>query len=247
MIIHSYEDTRRAATCAEYLNNSPPVQGNERIILLPIPTTRDNTHILNTNIYIYDVLNEICEGDVVCGYGLPSGFCAAVTEKGARVTDLSLEEEFLLENADLTALCSLLILAGESGRAYKDMKIGVVGYGRIGKRLLSLLLFLGSDVRLFTGRPCVRDELCELGVDATSDFGERSLSGLDALVNTAPSVIFDPAQMPPKLRVIDLASGDNFPGAPQVEKYPSVPSVMFPVSAGIAWGRAVERFLINNP
>jgi hypothetical protein len=66
-------------------------------------------------------------------------------------------------------------------------------------------------------------------------------------VNTAPAVIFDTSSgaVPDGLRIIDLASGDNFPGLASVEKYPSVPAKMFPLSAGRAWGRSIERFMRN--
>ena len=74
---------------------------------------------------------------------------------------------------------------------------------------------------------------------------DADLSGLDLLINTAPAVIFDTRDgvFPGGLRVIDLASGENFPGLSDVERYPSIPARMFPYSSGRMLGRACERFL----
>ena len=74
---------------------------------------------------------------------------------------------------------------------------------------------------------------------------DADLSGLDVLINTAPAPIFTKESIPEGLRIMELASGENFAGIPGVEKYPSVPARMFPYSAGRAWGKAIERHLIH--
>ena len=245
IMIHSYENSKRAQTCIEYLKGAGCSDKVGRIILLPIPTTRDNSTILNTKVYINEVLEEVDTDTVVSGYGLPSSFVVAAEWKGGRVLDLSLEEEFLLDNAQLTALCTLGILLGGGEYAPMDWSVGVVGYGRIGKKLTNLLLYLGARVRVFTSRENTRIDLSEYGVSSAISSRDADLTGLDVLINTAPAGIFSPEVIPHGLRIIDLASGDNFPGV-DVEKYPSVPAKMFPKSAGTVWGRAVERFITNT-
>lgn len=246
MIIHSYDNSKRAESCIEYLKGAACVDSVDRVILLPIPTTRDNSAVLNTNIYINDVLKEVKCGDVVSCYGLPTNYLEAARERGARVIDLAFDEDFLYENAELTALCTLGILLNTTDRSPRDLSVGVVGYGRIGKRLTNVLLYLGARVRVYTSREATRIDLCEYGVASAASTERADLSGLDILINTAPAVIFGRDAVPPDLRVIDLASGDNFPGR-DVERYPSVPAKMLPFSAGRAWGRAIERFIVNNP
>lgn len=245
MIIHSYESGKRAEACIGYLEGSVCMESVDRLVLLPIPTTRDNSTILNTNIYINDVLDGVGEGDLISGYGLPDGFSRLAGERGARAIDLSLDEDFLLENADLTALCTLGVILNTCQYAPKDLRLGIVGYGRIGKRLTNLFLYLGARVRVYTTKENTRIDLCEYGVATALSCESADLSGLDLLINTAPAVIFRPESIPEGLRVIDLASGDNFHGI-EVEKYPSVPAKMLPLSAGRAWGRAIERFIINT-
>ena len=245
MIIHSYENGPRADACIDYLRGSEYAKLVEKIILLPIPSTKDKHTILNTNVYINEVLDEIYEGTVVSCYGLPETFSRSMEERGALVVDLLLDEEFLLENADLTALSALGIFLGSAGRSPRDVNVGVVGYGRIGKRLTSLFLYLGAKVRVFTSRENTRLELCEWGVASAVSASDADLSGLNILINTAPATIFTKESIPEGLRIIELASGENFAGIPGVEKYPSVPARMFPYSAGKTWGRAIERHLIH--
>ena len=246
MIIHSYENSLRADTCIEYLRGIDKVRGCDKVVLLPIPTTRDNKMILNTKVCIDELIEIIDGGTVVCGYGIPKSFTTRALEKAALVIDLSEDEEFLLENAELTALATLGIFLGSTKFSPRDSKIGVVGYGRIGKRLTAMLLYLGAEVRVFTSRENTRLDLCACGVSTVMSTENSNLSGLDLLVNTAPAVIFTADAIPDGLRIIDLASGDNFPEIAGVEKYPSVPAKMFPISAGRAWGRAVERRLVKN-
>ena len=101
-------------------------------------------------------------------------------------------------------------------------------------------------MRVFTSREDTRLDLCESGVAASVSGRDCDLSGLDILFNTAPAVIFEKDKIPEDLRIIDLASGDNFIGTAGVEKYPSIPAKMFPSSAGRVWGRTLERYLANN-
>ena len=245
MIIHSYESGKRSDACIEYLRGARCTDDVESIILLPIPTTRDNLTVLNTKVYINEVLEGLRAGDLVSGYGLPGWFVSGAVGRGARVIDLCLDEDFLVENADLTALCTLGIILNTCPRAPRDIRLGIVGYGRIGKRLTNLFLYLGAGVCVFTSRENTRIDLCEYGVATATSSEYADLTGLDILINTAPAVIFKPESIPRGLRVIDLASGDNFPGI-AVEKYPSVPAKMLPHSAGRAWGRAIERFLTDT-
>lgn len=245
MMIHSYEKGKRAEACIEYLEGSHSISECESVLLLPIPTTKDNSTVLNTDVYIRELFDTLNEKTVVSCYGLPKELFDYAQSKGARVIDLGEDEEFLVENAELTALCALGIFLNTAGYSPRGARVGIVGYGRIGKRLTNLFLYLGAEVRVFTSREKTQMDLSEYGIGSVRSSEDADLSGLDILINTAPAVIFRPDAVPKDLRVIDLASGDNFPGL-AVEKYPSVPARMLPRSAGVAWGRAIERFIVNN-
>lgn len=246
MIIHSYENGPRADACIEYIRSLKCADDVDKMILLPIPTTKDKHTILKTNICIYDVLDTISGHTLISGYGIPGEFIKEAEELGATVHDLGGDEEFLLDNASITAVCALGVFLCSSRLSPCDTKVGIVGYGRIGKKLTNLFLYLGATVRVYTTRPDARIELSRYGVGSASSTEGADLSGLDILINTAPATLFSPSDIPDGLRIMELASGDNFPDVPGVERYPSIPAKMFPVSAGTAWGRAIERRLIKE-
>lgn len=221
----------------------------DRLILLPIPSTRDKHTILGTNIYIYEVFDILDESSLLVGYGLPCDLTDDARERGLRVCDVEGDETFLVQNAELTALATLGIILNSTTLSPRDMRIGIVGYGRIGRRLARLFLFLGSDVRIYTSRSSMRLELCEFGVPTYMSTAQADLDGIDILINTAPAEIFDTSPgggFPTGLRVIDLASGNNFPHLETVERYPSIPSKMFPHTAGLEWGKSIERFITGQ-
>ena len=244
MIIHTYEKGGRGVACADYLRENIAGLGIDEVIILPIPTTRDLLHLKDSDILLADIEKTVSRGTFVIGYLLPESFRDSMQSRGAIVYDAGRDEEFLVKNADLTAICTLGILLDTETRVPREMTFGIVGYGRIGKKLVRMLLFLGAGVRVYTSRDNMRLELCEFGVASSMSAKEADLDGLDVLINTAPAVIFDTGNgaFPEKLRVIDLASGENFPGI-EVERYPSVPARMFPVSAGVILGEAAESFL----
>lgn len=246
MIIHSYESSPRADACIGYLRGVEAIKGYDNVVLLPIPTTRDGKTILNTKVDIEGLIESFDANTLVSGYGVNDEFLKRSQDRGALVIDLLSDEDFLTENAELTALAALGIYLTSTKRSVRDTSVGIVGYGRIGKRLTNLFLYLGAAVRVFTSREDTRLDLCEWGVATAKSTKDADLSGLDILINTAPAAIFDKEIIPSGLRIVDLASGENFPGVKGIEKYPSIPAKMFPESAGRVWGRAIERYLVNN-
>jgi hypothetical protein len=246
MKIHSYEDSVRARACADLTRKCGDFGKYDEIILLPIPTTRDGVTLTGSGEKIETALSEAGERTLAVGYELPDRIREELEKRGVGVLDVGLDEEFLKANGELTAEAVLAILLTTEPRAPRDLSVGVVGYGRIGRRITGLLLYLGADVRVYTSRDGVRLELCEFGVASRMSLGDADLSGLDILINTAPARIFnlgEGGRAAEGLRIIDLASGDNFGDGVKVEKYPSVPAKMFPYSAGRIWHEAIVRFL----
>ena len=58
MIIHSYENTKRSDACIDYIRELKCLEKIERLILLPIPSTRDFKTVLGTNVCIYNLFDE---------------------------------------------------------------------------------------------------------------------------------------------------------------------------------------------
>lgn len=244
MNIHIYEKNERALSCAERLRADGTLLGYEDIYLLPIPTSRDGVTLGSSGLCADEAIAASREGTLFVGYGIPDGWVGEIARGGGVVCDCALDEEFLLENAELTALGAVGIILTELHEAPCDATVGIVGYGRIGQRLCRHLLSLGYSVRIYTRRRSVQLDLGEMGIPAQDSTEPCRLDGLSLLVNTAPAKIFDTdaESFPRDLRIIDLASGNNFDSA-QAVKYPSLPALMYPRGAGIAWARSVERMV----
>lgn len=220
-----------------------------RIILLPIPTARDKVHITGTEKLLSEVISGLGEGDAVFGYAIPREDVETATSRGARVFDASESEEFLHKNAVISALGALGYVMTEFEKTVKDMNIGIIGYGRIGKELTRLLLILGARVRVYTSNNTTRIELGEYGVESVyTDYKSKiSTSGLDILINTAPTDLSECIDITESsARIIELASGNNFGDIGGVVRLMSIPDRMYPKSAGAAYAETIEKFLSED-
>ena len=213
-----------------------------RLVVLPIPTTRDKKYITSTNILLSQI-PELCDSDsFLAGYGIPDGLKDAARERGARVYDAALDEEFLLKNAEITARGALGRLLTDTRLDICDMKIGIIGYGRIGRELVRLCLFLGADVTVYTKRAEVCRDLLSLGIRAQVITSECDLSENDLVFNTAPEAIIRSeliAALPEKTSIIDLASGNIFEPSARLTKLASIPDAMYPETAGRVYADAI--------
>ena len=242
MIIHTYEKGERGRACDEFARKSAWLTRYSEVFILPIPTTRDGVLLKDTDITLSETAGRVKKGDLVICYGLADRFKDEMRGRGAEVYDAGCDEGFLEANARLTAICTLGVLLTTENRAPEDLTFGIVGYGRIGKSLVRLLLFLGADVAVYTTREKTRLELSECGIKAYAS--GTLVGGTDILINTAPAVIFNTeSEGIAGVRIIDLASGNNFPGVSGVEAYPSIPAKMFPRTAGRLLLDCAERQL----
>ena len=214
-----------------------------RLIILPIPTTRDNIFINSTSTTIKSIVDQIDENTVVAGYGVPGEIFAGANEMGALVCDASLDERFLLENARISANGALGYILTHSPKDMGDMKIGIVGYGRIGQEMSRLCLLFGAYVRLYTARESVALELGEMGIDAELIDGKENFADLDLIVNTTPKRQIEDSRIPREIEIIDLASGSIFDPSERLIKLSSIPEAFYPVTAGRLYAAAILRFL----
>ena len=221
------------------LGNSP----DGRLLVLPIPTSRDKKYITDTDITVEEMLSLLSADTAVVGYNIPGALVTYAESVGAAVFDAALDEDFLLENARLTANGTLGRLLGGQDRDIADLRFGVVGYGRIGRELTRLLLLFGASVTVYTTRQSVAVELGEMGVGAKVISPDTDFSGLDILINTAPARQIDEGRLPESLEIIDLASGSVFEPSGRLTKLPSIPDKMYPKSAGRLYAEATLRFL----
>lgn len=251
MIIENYgvgarcKETLRLLLSAEADGLLP--SGIKRYILLPIPSTRDKVHLTGTQKLLEVIFSEVGEGDFVAGYGIEESSILSMKERGALVYDASLDEKFLTENADATALGALGYILTTSDKIPSDTKFAIVGYGRIGSALLRMLLFFKAKVTVLSGREKTCLDLGKCGVDTVyMPRGSAPLAEVDAdiIINTAPtdlSASFDGDALPENLRVIELASGNNFRGISGVEKLPGIPDKSYGKTAARLYFEGIMR------
>lgn len=235
MKIQRYGEDERGAAAAAVLEGK--LAGRMGTLhLFPIPSPYDATDAGGA------------PGDYAAGYAFSPACERALAARGVAVLDVSRDPQFSEENARLTALGTLGTLLTTQKTDPADLSVGIVGYGRIGRELLRLLLFLGARCRVYTASPDKRRELGSFGIEsedsAPAGRGGR-FSDLDLLINTAPARLILPeeGEALSSVRVIELASGDNLPPTVRCERLSSVPAVCFPKSAGAVYATAILRMM----
>ena len=213
-----------------------------RLILLPIPTTRDNIYINGTDLTLGSVVPLLTGESTLVGYNIPRYLINNAEEVGAVVYDAGRDERFLMENAIISARGAIGYLLTNFTRDIADMRIGIIGYGRIGRALLRYLICLGSSPILYTRRQEVAVELGSSGVDCRVIGDECDLGGLDILINTSPTSQISIDDLDPATKIIDLASGKPFPTSDRVTKLSSIPDAMYPLTAGRLYAEGILRF-----
>lgn len=249
MQIRTYGDFGRQRECERRLKAINKKSSYKTLFLLPIPTSRDGIYINGTQRSLESLLCEIDEGSFVAGYNIPEPYASRMSERGAHIYDAGLDESFLCDNADLTARGALGRILCEFATDLSEMKIAIIGYGRIGKRLLRYLLFLGADVTVYTGKPENCLELSMSGASVRRLCDSVDAVGVDLLINTAPAHLISDVtvdSLDSGQRIMDLASGRFIKDAAGVIKLSSIPDSMYPRTAGGLYAKYIARYLFEG-
>ena len=218
-----------------------------RLVLLPVPTSRDKIHVTGTDTPLTELLSYAECGTLFAGYSIPEPIAGELTLRGAVIYDAALDESFLRENAEITADGAVGWLLTSARSAPRDLSVGIVGYGRIGSALLSRLLFLGASVGVVSGSEKTRLSLCENGIKCSSPEETGAFRGFDILINTAPAKLISEEELSyiadRGTVTVDLASGKFLPEHPSVTKLSSVPDAMYPTTAGRIYAEHIARHL----
>jgi dipicolinate synthase subunit A len=221
----------------------------DRLILLPVPTTKDKKHITATEIPLTEITCHAKPKSLIVGYEIPEQICDMLLGAGADVLDLGADEDFLVKNAEVTAHGALGHILTSMPVDISRLTVGIIGYGRIGKALLKLLVFLGVHTRVYTTRSAVADGLSKAEILCEKITDSTDFLGCDLIFNTAPAVLIDDEKLSrilPSTRIIDLASGKIFSETEGIVKLASIPEAFYPDTAGRLYAEAVEQFLFGE-
>lgn len=179
-------------------------------------------------------LSKIPAGVTVIGGNLD-----AIAEGHPKV-DLLREEQYLSENAAITADCALRLLGDRLPVSFRGCPMLVIGWGRIGKCLASMLKALDADVSVAARKPSDLGMLTALGYDAVA------LETMDphlyrAIINTAPAEVLAGGGEEACVK-IDLASRLGMAGE-NVLWARGLPGKMLPEESGACIARGVLRHL----
>ena len=152
--------------------------------------------------------------------------------------DLLRDEQYLAENAHLTADCALRLLGDRLGVAFRGCPVLVIGWGRIGKCLAAMLKALEADVTVAARKPSDLGMLAALGYNAVA-VSDIQPEQYRAIINTAPAPILtedgDYLQ-------IDLASRQGLAGETVIWAR-GLPGKMLPESSGALIAQGILRHL----
>ena len=191
-------------------------------LLLDVPSFRPDPHPL-----LEQTLRDLPRDVTIIGGNLNHPLVS-----GYPRFDLLKQEDYIAQNAAITAHCVLKYAAPLLKTTLADTKTLILGWGRIGKCLARLLKALDCPVTLAARRESDRCILRAMGIPAV-DYPEISLRSTDLLINTVPVSILTPGELDvyPDMVKIDLASAAALPGA-NVHAARGLPGKLAPESSG---------------
>ena len=180
--------------------------------------------------------------------------CMPPEMRAARIVDLSEDPDYVLKNAHLTAEAAVSAASARSQRALMDSMCLIIGYGRIGRRIATLLHAMGADTAAAARRESVREDIARDGIAAFSiEELPLLLPRAHFIFSTAPAEVLNEPLLRlirPDAHLIDLASppyGFDLELAHSLSlnaaRENGLPGRCCPLSAGAALLDAVRRAL----
>lgn len=159
-----------------------------------------------------------------------------------RTWDLLQQEDYLAENAAITAHCAIKLAMQQLPCVLDGCETLVIGWGRIGKCLARLLRQLDAQVTVAARKETDRAMLRALGYRAI-DISQIRPERCRVIFNTAPQTLL-PDCVGPALK-IDLASKPGITGA-GVLWARGLPNKDAPESSGALIAKAVAEYLTET-
>ncbi len=169
-------------------------------LLLPVPSFEVDGRIKGGGILAH-ILADLPENVTVIGGNLHHPSLA-----GMKTVDLLQDQQYVAENAAITADCAVRIMLKELPIVVRNCPVLVIGWGRIGKCLAQLLKAMGAAVTVAARKETDRAMVCALGYSAVDTQKLTDIhAGYRVIFNTAPAPVLD-VPYDPRCLKIDLAS-----------------------------------------
>ncbi len=122
-----------------------------------------------------------------------------------RCVDFLQDEYYLKENAAITAQCAIVTAQQHFHKALRGAAVLIIGWGRIGKHLASLLRAAGASVTVAVRKATDLQALTDQGYSGIS-LTDLKPCRYALIFNTAPAPVLQEAETDPDAVLIDLAS-----------------------------------------
>ncbi len=212
---------------------SPIPSSHVTHLVLPVPSF-DKPGIIKGGQILKEILMHLPENITVFGGNLPT--------LPYRQVDFLQDEFYLRENAQITAQCALKIL--QQHRSLADASVLVIGWGRIGKHLLSLLTKAGASVTMAVRKESDYLNLQSLGETAVL-ISQWEPCRYDIIINTAPAPLLDESETRSQAFLMDLASVQGIRGS-RVLWARGLPNKDMPEKSGVLIAKTALRYALGK-
>lgn len=186
---------------------------NSEFLIFPIPISKDNiyfnTPFSDFKTPIINCIREMNHKKIFC-FDSSKLLKICPDFKKYHYYDLAKDEKFLLGNAKITAECAIKLAKEEFNKTtFKDFKILICGFGRIGKYLTELLIKENAKLTVSARKQEDINKIERLKIKAIFTQNLKEYSGFDLIFNTIPYLIFDEKTLKSTANhstIIDLAS-----------------------------------------
>ena len=227
-------------------------------VILPLPCcTKDGrlkTPFSDRDYCLTEIIGAMRKGALLIGGKIPEEGIDAARLRAVSVCDYAEREDFAVRNAALTAEAAVALAMEIADESLSGMKVLVLGHGRIGRLLASMLKALDADVtvaaRRFSDLAWIRSEGMKPLEFSRID---QELGGFRLVFNTVPALILEKEKlmlMRKNAAVIDLASepgGTDFAAAAELgihaEKALGLPGKFAPKTAGEILADTVQNII----
>lgn len=204
-------------------------------LLLPVPSFA-SPGILRGGRALHDVLKDLEAQVTIIGGNLPS--------LPYQTVDLLKDEYYLTENAAITAHCALKRLLQSYPGTLQHKPVLIIGWGRIGKYLASLLRCLGADVtvaaRKEADRYALRRQQYRVTEPKSWDPQQYTI-----IINTAPAPLLHQDEAGEDALLMDLASARGILGD-RVDHALALPGRDAPEESGELIAKTALRYALGK-
>lgn len=202
-------------------------------LLLPVPSLDAQGHIKGDG-FLPQVLELLSPDAAVIGGNLPPELLG-----GHPCIDLLQDEEYVCQNAYITAHCAMALAAERLDTTFRGCKCLIIGWGRIGKCLAEVMSKLDAQVTVAARKSRDRAILAALGYEVT-DLSQADPTIYELIFNTVPHLVLPDCRG--KALKIDLASQPGITGSDVIWAR-GLPGKMAPAAAGKQMARRILYYM----